>query len=161
MACRFKFIVVLVCLPAIASGCLSLRIEKAVLDTMPGSADELKVNISTLQDALIVCGAPADVIDVEGRTVLIYERGFYTGTQLSLGIPVSKYAGPDLNVSGYGRLWRYDRLALFFSPDWILTRRDYVKGSEDPFLSTLFRDGQSEREQIKEREERPGVGLEP
>jgi len=45
----------------------------------------------------------------------------------------------SLNLSSYGRLWRYDSLALFFSPDWVLIRSVYVKGSDEPFLKTLYR----------------------
>ncbi|MEN6466140.1 MAG: hypothetical protein ABFD62_13240 [Syntrophaceae bacterium] len=154
MACRFKFIPVVVILSLFASGCLSLRVEKASIGNAAPGPSQLKENRSTLQDALKLYGAPGDIIEMEGRIALIYEKGFYTGTQLSLGIPVFESVGPDLNLSGYGRLWRYDRLALFFSPDWVLMRSVYVKGSQDPFLQSLFRD--KEPENVEKGPEKQG-----
>ena len=104
---------------------------------------------STLQDALRAYGAPADIIDLEGRIVLVYEKGFYKGAQLSLGVPLSQSSEAGLNLSGYGRLWKYDRLALFFSPDWVLMDKVYVRGSEDPFFRSLFRDKEPGKDQAK------------
>lgn len=145
MACRFKFILFLLLAAAAASGCLSLRIEKAnVGNAMPAPAAQLKENSSTLGEALLAYGAPDEVIDMEGRIVLVYERCSYTGVQLSLGIPVSESFGPDVNMAGYGRLWKYDRLALVFSPNWVLTNRVFVKGSEDPYFKSLFEAGNPE-----------------
>jgi hypothetical protein len=141
MECRFKFILFLLMAAAVASGCLSLRIEKAdVGSARPGPSAQLKENSSSLGEALLAYGAPDEVIDMEGRIVLVYERCSYTGVQLSLGIPVSESIGPDVNMAGYGRLWKYDRLALFFSPNWVLTKSVFVKGSEDPFFKSLFED---------------------
>jgi len=146
MACRFKFILVLILLSAFASGCLSLRIERANIgNAMPGLDSQLKENHSTLTDALNAFGAPGEIIDMEGNIVLVYEKGFYKGVNLSLGIPLGEYSGPNPNVSGYGRLWKYDRLELFFSPDWLLMRSVYVKGSEDPFFKSLFMDKEPEQ----------------
>jgi hypothetical protein len=164
MACRSKLILIFIILPVIASGCLSLRVEKANIGSaVPGTVSGLKENQSTLEDALKICGAPGEIIDMEGKIALIYEKGFYTGAQLSLGFPVGKLVGPDINVAGYGRLWKYDRLALFFSPDWVLTRSVYVKGSEDPYLKSLFKDKEPEEETEKEpfKEESPPYRWEP
>jgi len=145
MECRFKLILVLIILSAILSGCLSLRIEKANIGSaLPGTPSGLKHNQSTLDDVLRICGAPDEIMDMEGQIALIYEQGFYTGAQLSLGIPVGESVGPDVSLSGYGRLWRYDRLALFFSPDWVLMKSVYEKGSKEPYFRSLFKNGEPE-----------------
>ena len=156
MACRFKFILVLIFLSVFASGCLSLRIEKASIgNAVPGQGSQLPDRLpdqliekhSTLTDALNAFGAPGEIINLEGNIVLVYEKGFYKGINLSLGIPLGEYSGPNPNLSGYGRLWKYDRLELFFSSDWLLIRSVYVKGSEDPFFKSLFRDKEPEQAQ--------------
>jgi len=126
------------------SGCVSLRIEKANIGNSVPAPPQLLVNQSTLQDALKLYGAPENIIDMEGRVALIYENGFYTGAQVSLGFPVGESAGPDLSLSGYGRLWKYDRLTLIFSPNWVLISSIYVKGSRDPFFRSLFKDKEIE-----------------
>jgi hypothetical protein len=150
MACRFKIILVLLVLSAILSGCLSLRIEKAAVgNALPGTLAGLKENKSTLDDALKICGAPDEILDLKGEIALIYEKGLYTGANLGLGIPISESTGPDINLSGYGRLWKYDRLALFFSPDWVLMHSVYVKGSEDPYFESLFKDDATEKAKLK------------
>lgn len=160
MACRFKLFAAFIILSVISSGCVSLRIEKANIGSaLPGTVSELKESRSTLGDALKICGAPDEILDMDGQIALIYEKGFYTGAQLSFGIPVSESVGPDLNLSGYGRLWRYDRLTLFFSPDWVLRQSVFVKGSKDPYFQSLFKDGEIEEEPIKE-ESKPYI-LEP
>jgi hypothetical protein len=142
MACLFRTILVFLIAPIIVSGCISLRIDKLNIgNAVPGPVEQLKENQSTLQDALKVCGAPFEVIDLEGRIVLVYEKEFYKGADLSFGIPVTgSLTGAGPNLGGYGSLWKYDRLALFFSPDWVLRSKVYAKGSEDPFFKTLFRD---------------------
>jgi hypothetical protein len=142
MACRFRFLILLVIFPVITSGCVSLRVEKAGIGNgLPAQVSGVKEKQSTLADALKICGAPDQIIDLEGEVALVYEKGFYKGVQLSLGVPVSQStSGAGVNLSGYGTLWKYDRLALFFSPDWILLQSVYVKGSKDPFFRALFKD---------------------
>lgn len=150
MACRFKIIPVLLVLTVMLSGCLSLRIERANIgSSLPEAVSGLKEGRSSLDDALKICGAPDEVLDLDGEIALIYEKGLYTGANLSLGIPVSESYGPDLNISGYGRLWKYDRLALFFSPDWVLRHSIHVKGSQEPYFGSLFREGGAEKAQAK------------
>lgn len=166
MECRFKLILFLIILSAMLSGCLSLRIEKANIgNTLPGTPAGLKYHQSTLDDALRIFGAPDEILDLEGQIALIYEQGFYTGAQLSLGIPVSESVGPDVSLSGYGRLWRYDRLALFFSPDWVLMKSICEKGSKEPYFRSLFKDKDEELEEEQISEDipphRPPYRLEP
>jgi len=141
MACPFKFVLVFI-IPVIASGCITLRMEKFNIGNAVPASIELKENQSTLLDALTFCGAPREIVDLEGGTVLVYQKDFYKAAELGLGLPFSfqSLSGVGVNLSGYGGLWKYDRLVLFFSPDWVLMSKVYVKGSEEPFFKTLFRD---------------------
>jgi len=144
MACRSNFMRYAPCLLLLAcilSGCVSLRFDRISQGAdVPAQRSELKEGKATLTEVLNHYGAPTDIVDMNGNFALLYKKSFYQGGQLSLGIPL-----PDLNFqSGFkieaaGNLLRHDLLALFFTPEGLLTGTMYEKGASQPFWGSFWK----------------------
>lgn len=145
-ACRFKFsrfaLVPLLLLIWVIPGCLSLRIDRVNSGIeVPRPTADLEAGKATLGEVLARYGAPTEVVDLKGRFVLFYRKSFYHGGQFTLGIPLSDVAsgGSTLRMDAAGNLLRHDLLALFFTPDGILSETKYERGADRPFWGTFWR----------------------
>jgi hypothetical protein len=123
-------------------GCISYQMIKSVEGTPVASPNGIVlVGKTTLGDALSLFGVPDQVLELEGKNLIIYERILYRENALTIGIPVmGEIGGPSADLSARGGLARYDTLALFFTPDDILCNIVYDKGSLSPYLKTLLSD---------------------
>jgi hypothetical protein len=139
---RFKTIpglIPIVIAAIFVSGCISFEMIKGIEGspvTPPG--DNLQVGKTTLEMVLLLRGAPDRLAEMEGKDLLIYEQALYRDNRISVGIPLGDISGPNIDLSAYGTLVRYDTLALFFSPDGILRDIVFEKGSVRPYMKTLF-----------------------
>lgn len=93
-----------------------------------------------LSDILSVYGAPCKIIEVDGKTVIIYEKSYYKGAQLSIGIPLSEITGANLSMTAFGNLLRYDTLMATFDDNYILIDIAYERGTDQPFWTSLYKD---------------------
>jgi hypothetical protein len=125
------------------SGCVTYQISKYVEgDEVVVPKEELVVGKTTLEEALLILGAPDKVAKVGLENLLVYERALLYRNRLKVGIPLSEVIRVNLSMAGYGTLVRYDSLALFFNTEDILTHKTFAKGSSHPYLRTLFSDQQ-------------------
>lgn len=144
-ACRFNVRLLalgLLLATLIFSGCVSLRFDRVNNGAdVPPPAAHLKEGAATLADALSHYGAPADIVDMEGRFALIYKKSFYQGGQISIGIPLSDLLifQTSVKFEATGNLLRHDLLALFFTPDGILVATMYERGASHPFWGSLWK----------------------
>ena len=122
------------------SGCLSYRIVRQIQGTeIEDPSEEFAAGISTISEVLTRLGAPAEVLSIEQKDLLIYERSLLYENRLSLGIPLLDVAlGGSADISAYGSLTRYDTLAFFFTPDGLLDHVVFEKGSAAPYIKTLL-----------------------
>jgi hypothetical protein len=136
----FFLVLALVVLPIMA-GCVTLRVIK-VNDgkIMSPAAEEFTSGKATLDAVLAKYGAPADVVDLEGRTALVYHRAYYRANQISFGIPFSNMSGVSASLSAYGNLLQYDSLIFFVNPDGTVSHTAFEKGTTKPYFSGLFED---------------------
>ncbi len=142
MVYRSKFAFMLITALALGLflfGCMSYQMVKRVDgDGFSLLDNELRVGDSTLKTALFKLGAPDQLISIEGRDVLLYQRVVFRQNRLSFGIPVFDTLNRGIDFSMFGGLESYDTLALFFTPDKIL-RQIVVENSGDrPFLKTML-----------------------
>jgi hypothetical protein len=142
MDCRFKArLAIIICwmIGILLPGCISYELVRQVQGLEVRAPNgELKAGETTLGEVLSLYGAPDKLTEIGGRELLIYERAIYTNSQISVGIPLRDIFQISAEVSTYGRLRRYDILALFFTPDGILQYLVYEKGSDYPYLKTLL-----------------------
>jgi hypothetical protein len=123
------------------TGCISYRFIKATEGRLvPPILEECQVGKTTLQEALETLGAPDQVVELEGKDVLIYQRSLFAESGLSFGIPLADILINSFDISGSGSLVRYDLLLLFFTPDGILREIIKEKGSHYPYLKTILSD---------------------
>jgi len=143
MACRFNFrpfALGLLLATLILSGCVSLRLDRINNGSdVPAPAAHLKEGTATLAEALDHYGAPTDIVEMKGKFALLYRKSFYRGGQISIGIPLSDFfLKPSAKVEATGNLLRHDLLALFFTPDGILTGTMYERGASQPFWESFW-----------------------
>ncbi|MEE8299962.1 MAG: hypothetical protein V3R28_01500 [Desulfatiglandales bacterium] len=121
------------------TGCISYRFIKATKGrSVPSIFEGCRVGKTTLQETLETLGAPDQVVELEGKDVLIYQRSLLAESRLSFGIPLSDILIKSFDLSGSGSLVRYDLLLLFFTPDGILREIISEKGSQYPYLKTIL-----------------------
>jgi len=141
MASRSKGLAGLLSVLVIVTGCLSFRVEKVTIGPeIPSAAAGLKEGRTTLAEILAQCGAPLAVDDLGGETLLIYEKKFYRGGQITLGIPMSDVTGTNINVNTYGRLWRYDTVGMILDREMTLRRLFSIRGSATPLWRSFWED---------------------
>ncbi len=139
MARRCLALIMLLISGALLFGCVSFQFFRGVegREVVP-PGNEVQVGKTTLCDVLLLLGAPDKVAGLEGKDLLLYERVVLHKNRLSLGVPVVDIWGAGLDFSAYGTLVCYDTLALFFTPDGVLQDMVFEKGSNRPYLRTLF-----------------------
>jgi hypothetical protein len=141
MASHFKTALLVVLSSILITGCFSFRIMNAregndVLDPL----SRFQPGKSNLGDVLAAYGAPTEVHNLGGETLLVYERMHYRGGEMTVGIPLSDILPTSVNLSGHGDLIRYDTAAFFFRPDAVLLRTAFVQGTVYPFWETFWND---------------------
>ena len=122
-------------------GCISYQMVKRVDGSEfqpPGHA--MRAGEATLEEALLQLGAPDQLVSIEGKDVLLYQRAVFRQHRLSLGIPVFDVWQRGIELSAFGGFESYDTLVLFFTPDKILRRIVVEKSADRPFLKTMFED---------------------
>jgi hypothetical protein len=144
MACHFKFSrcsIFLLLLSLIVSGCVSLRFDRVNQGAeVPLPTAELQKGKTTLAEVLTCYGAPTEIMDMQGKFALLYKKSFYQGGQFSFGIPLSDVlAGKNFKIEASGNLLRHDLLALFFTPDGVLTETKYERGASHPFWGSFWK----------------------
>lgn len=131
-------------------GCISYELVRQVqeLEVMtPGG--KLIQGETTLGEVLSLYGAPDKLTEIGGRELLVYERAVSSHSGISIGIPLSDMIRIGAEISAYGRLARYDTLALFFTPDGILQHFVYEKGFDYPYLKTLIVEERAMHEELE------------
>ena len=143
MECRFNRILwamTLLLLSQILCGCVSFRIEKvndgAEVQPLP---QEFVVGKTTLTDVLGSYGAPADIVDLRGHFALHYQRAFYRGGNLSVGIPLTDVLRVSPTLDATGNLQRYDSAVFVFTPEGVLSEMTYEKGTSHPLWNTYWK----------------------
>ena len=143
MECRFKRIpwaITLLLFSQILYGCITFRMEKvndgADVQPLP---QEFVVGKTTLTDVLASYGAPADVVDMKGHFALHYERAFYRGGNLSLGIPLTDVLRVSPTLDATGNLQRYDSAVFVFTLDGVLSEMNYARGTSHPLWETYWK----------------------
>jgi hypothetical protein len=143
MECRFKRIpwaITLLLLSQILYGCITFRIEKvndgADVQPLP---QEFVVGKTTLTDVLASYGAPADIVDMKGHFALHYQRAFYRGGNLSLGLPLTDVLKVSPTLDATGNLQRYDSAVFVFTPEGVLSEMNYAGGTSHPFWDTYWK----------------------
>ena len=121
------------------SGCVTYQIAKYVEgDEVVVPKEQLVVGETTLEEALLLLGAPDKVAKVGTENLLVYERALLFRNRIRVGIPMSELIKGNLSMAAYGTLVRYDSLALFFDTEGILNHKTFSEGSSHPYLRTLF-----------------------
>lgn len=142
MASPFKigsFLMSLFIVGNLVTGCVSYKFIRGMEGRpIPPISEEFRVGKTTLQEALKTLGAPDQVADLEGKTVLIYRRSLTAQSGLSFGIPLIDIWVHAFDFSAYGRLIRSDLLLLLFTPDGILREIIIEKASHSPYLETIL-----------------------
>lgn len=136
---RISLVFALLISATVFPGCVSYRIFKSEegLAVSPPD-DKIQVEKTTMGEVLMLLGAPDRLAVLEGKDLLIYERALYRENGLSVGIPLGEIFGAGIDIGAQGGLFRYDTLALFFTPDGILRDIVFEKDSSRPFLKTLW-----------------------
>ncbi len=122
------------------SGCVSYQILTEIDGAEIAPKTEfLRIDVTTLTDALILFGAPRKIYEVNRQVVLIYQRAVINEKELSFSIPLYQTVrGYDISASG--GLQRMDLLELRFNHKGILENFVFEKESKRPFFNTLFQD---------------------
>jgi hypothetical protein len=135
------FVIYLFMVGTLLTGCISYRFVRGTEGrSIPPLSEECKVGKTTLQEALATLGAPDQVVELEGKDVLIYRRSLLAQSGLSFGIPLTDIVISSFDISAHGSLVRYDLLLLFFTPDGMLTKVVIERGSQHPYLKTILSD---------------------
>ena len=123
----------------VISGCVSLRIEKindgtAVLPPPEG----FMAGKTSLHEVLLYYGAPTDIIDMQGYLALHYQRTFYRGGHLSIGIPLGDVFKASPSMDARGDLALHDAIILIFTTDGLLKDMRYEKSTSRPLWDTYW-----------------------
>jgi len=123
----------------VISGCVSLRIEKindgtAILPPPEG----FMAGKTSLQEVLLYYGAPADIIDMQGHLALHYQRTFYRGGHLSIGIPLGDVFKASPSMDARGDLALHDAIIFIFTTDGLLKDMRYEKSTSRPLWDTYW-----------------------
>jgi len=123
----------------VISGCVSLRIEKindgtAVLPPPEG----FMAGKTSLHEVLLYYGAPTDIIDMQGYLALHYQRTFYRGGHLSIGIPLGDVFKASPSMDARGDLALHDAIIFIFTTDGLLKDMRYEKSTSRPLWDTYW-----------------------
>lgn len=136
----FKLTLWGICITLVLTNCISYRIVREVDGVeISDPGNTFRVGQSTMGEVLSKMGAPIQVVSIQNKDLLIYERSLVVENRISLGVPLLDTAiGGSADISTYGSLTRYDTLAFFFDPQGILDHMVFEKGSGKPYLKTLL-----------------------
>ena len=142
MRCRCRTLVwIMTALIAgfVISGCVSLRIEKindgtAILPPPEG----FMAGKTSLHEVLLYYGAPTDIIDMQGYLALHYQRTFYRGGHLSIGIPLGDVFKASPSINARGDLALHDAIIFIFTTDGLLKDMRYEKSTSRPLWDTYW-----------------------
>jgi hypothetical protein len=142
MRCHFRNIVwIMIALLAgyVISGCVSLRIEKINngADILP-PPEGFMAGKTSLQEVLLYYGAPTEVIDMQGYLALHYQRKFYRGGHVSVGIPLGDVYYPSPKMDARGALALHDAIVFIFTTDGLLKDMRYEKSTSRPLWDTYW-----------------------
>lgn len=146
MACLSKsrttiFLFLVMLLSLTAASCVSFRIVKINKGADIGAPGKTIIKGKTgLADILAAYGAPNKIVEIDGKTVIIYEKSYYRGGQFTVGVPFSDMTGVGVNMTSFGNLLRYDSLLATFDDSYTLIDIAYEKGTDNPFWTSLFKD---------------------
>ncbi len=143
MACRFKYRFTLLLAVALIlglSGCISYQYQRYTYGVpIEDPGDQYPLNLTTIGDVLIKLGAPDYVFSLDNKDLLVYRRSLLQENSLSVGIPIVDVAtGGSLDLSASGALTRRDMLTFFFDSGGTLVDVVFEKGTDQPYLRTLF-----------------------
>jgi hypothetical protein len=123
----------------VISGCISLRIEKinngAEILPPPEGFMEGK---TSLEEVLLYYGAPTEIIDMRGSLALHYQRKFYRGGHLSIGIPLGDVYNVSPKMDARGDLVLHDAIVFIFTTDGLLKDMSYEKSTNRPLWDTYW-----------------------
>ncbi len=122
------------------SGCISYQYERYTYGVpIQDPGDQYPLMETTISDVLVKLGAPDQVFSLDNKDLLVYRRSLLQENSLSVGFPVLDIAtGGSIDVSASGGLTRSDVLTFFFNTDGLLVDVVFEKGTEAPYLKTLF-----------------------
>jgi len=143
MACRFKFYFSLILIAGLLPGlssCISYQYERYIYGLpIQAPGDQYPLIQTTIADVLANLGAPDYVFSLDNKDLLVYRHTLLQENSLSVGIPVVDVAtAGSIDISASGALTRSDVLTFFFNSDGILVDVVFEKGTDAPYLETLF-----------------------
>ena len=123
----------------VISGCVSLRIEKINhgADVLP-PPEGFAAGKTSLQEVLLYYGAPTDIIDMQGHLALHYQRTFYRGGHLSVGVPLGDVYKASPKMDARGALALHDAIVFIFTTDGLLKDMRYEKSTNRPLWDTYW-----------------------
>ena len=143
MACRFKFYFSLLLIAGLIPGlcgCISYQYNRYIYGLpIQAPGDQYPLLQTTMADVLANLGAPDYIFSLDIKDLFVYRHALLQENSLSVGIPVVDVAtGGSIDMSASGALTRSDFLTFFFNPDGILVNLVFEKGTDAPYLETLF-----------------------
>jgi len=135
-----RLLIILLLMTLFSSGCVSFRVDR-INDgaEVPPPAPELISGKTTLTDVLARYGAPTHIVDMQEAFALVYEKSFYRGGQISIGIPLSDIIKTSFNLEAAGNLTRRDRLTFIFANDGVLREKSFEKGTSQPLWNSFWK----------------------
>jgi len=143
MDCHFRYCLrlpLIIVLILALSGCISYQYDRYIYGVpIQDPGDQYPLNHATIGDVLANLGAPDYVHSLDNKDMLVYRRSLLQENSLSVGIPVVDVAtGGSVDLSASGALIRSDVLTFFFNSEGILVDVVFEKGTDAPYLETLF-----------------------
>ena len=143
MDCRSKYFLypfLTVALIVVLSGCISYRYNRYIYGLpIQDPGEQFPLIQTSIGDVLANLGAPDYVYSLDNKDMLVYRRSLLQENSLSVGIPVVEVTtGGSFDLSASGALTRSDVLTFFFNSDGLLIDMIFEKGTDAPYLETLF-----------------------
>ena len=123
----------------VISGCVSLRVDKINdgADILP-PPEGFMAGKTSLQEVLLYYGAPTEVLDMQGYLALHYQRTFYRGGHISIGVPLGDVFRASPNLDAMADLVRHDAIVFIFTTDGLLKDMSYEKSTSRPLWDTYW-----------------------
>jgi hypothetical protein len=124
----------------VLSGCISYQYDRYIYGVpIQDPGDQFPLIQTTISDVLANLGAPDYIHSLDNKDMLVYRRSLLQENSLSVGIPVVEVtSGGNIDLSASGALIRSDVLTFFFNSDGLLIDMVFEKGTDAPYLETLF-----------------------
>jgi hypothetical protein len=123
----------------VISGCVSLRVDKINdgADILP-PPEGFMAGKTSLQEVLLYYGAPTEILDMQGYLALHYQRTFYRGGHISIGVPLGDVFRASPNLEAMADLVRHDAIVFIFTTDGLLKDMSYEKSTSRPLWDTYW-----------------------